>query len=77
MYNENPIWGFDSDGDLALRIGDKIYSFYKWSNPTILTDKESINEFKPLNDSNSKTVWREVRDFCNHKIEIDDEVNNG
>lgn len=57
--DKTAIWGYDGDGDFALKIGDKVYSFYKWANPTILTGKDT-ERFVPLNDSNSKDVWKKV-----------------
>jgi hypothetical protein len=59
---DDPIWGYDKDGDFALKVGDKLYVFYKWSDPTILMGKETEG-FVPLTDANSKDVWKKVRKY--------------
>ena len=51
-----PVWGHDNEGDLALRVDDKVYVFYKWANPIVREYKEE--EFIPLTDENSKDYWR-------------------
>ena len=58
-----PVWGYDKDGDFALKIDDKLYVFYKWSDPTILTGNKEAEGFVPLTDANSKDVWKKVRKY--------------
>lgn len=56
----NPVWGFDKDGDFALKIGPLLFIMYKWSDPTISKVHEG---WAPLNDINSKSVWRYLENF--------------
>jgi hypothetical protein len=56
---EKPEWGYDDEGDFALRIGLNVYIFYKWANPIVMPLNKS--GFVPLTDANSKEVWKKVR----------------
>ncbi|EMZ8414618.1 TPA: hypothetical protein ACQT1A_003474 [Pseudomonas aeruginosa] len=56
MSKPKAVWGHDEDGDLTLRVGEKLFTFYKWHEA--LERKASDVQFTPLNDSSSKTYWR-------------------
>jgi hypothetical protein len=51
-------WGYDNEGDFTLQVVFVYFTFYKWSSPIVRVKDVG---FVPLNDGNSKEIWRLVR----------------